>query len=364
MLSASTQLAWALIELRIQQLREAAGRDQQVARGLRDRTRLYHQADAATWRAAMRPQWWRQAGAEDISRVWRAASTWQHVDPRAAEARRVVVERLAERGVRVDPEAGGGPSPQDVAWLSDALDQAAVDRAARAAAEASADRAEQNDGVDRGSSTAIDGEVTEPARSRPSARDREQKAADHVRAVWPAERAERVLACKAWPALAHQLGQLEEQGHDVEGLLRGVPAFVDQAHTPAAFAYRSIDDRLDGLVDLGTQRSTGGAPAGPAADPVRESTPTAAAATVLGAEPVGPEAVAAAAGGAFDAGRAPAATPEAASDGQAAQVAAQAYPIPTSEAVAAAASQAEAGTPVSGTPAVVAQPTREEPVSR
>ena len=29
-------------------------------------------------------------------------------------------------------------------------------------------------------------------------------------------------------------------------LLRDVPAFVDQAHTPAAFAFRAIDDRLDG----------------------------------------------------------------------------------------------------------------------
>lgn len=40
----------------------------------------------------------------------------------------------------------------------------------------------------------------------------------------------------------NQLDQLEQQGHDVEVLLRGAAAFVDQAHTPAAFAYRSVDD--------------------------------------------------------------------------------------------------------------------------
>jgi hypothetical protein len=53
-----------------------------------------------------------------------------------------------------------------------------------------------------------------------------------------------------------QLDQLEQQGRDVGELLRGVPEFVDQAHTPAAFAYRSNVDRLDGLVDLGTQTSS------------------------------------------------------------------------------------------------------------
>lgn len=263
LITASTQLALALIELRIQQLRKAAQRDQELARQARDRTRLHHQADAATWRAAMRPQWWRRAGAEDISRVWRAASTWQHVDPRAAEARQVVIERLAERGVQVDPAAPGEPSPDDVAWLSDALDQAAADRAARAVAEASEERSERNADDQREAPTVIDGEASESRSTRlrqPTAREREQRAAGHVRAAWSAERAERVLACKAWPALAHQLGQLEEQGHDVEVLLHGVPAFVDRAHTPAAFAFRSIEDRLDGLVDLGTQRGTAGQP--------------------------------------------------------------------------------------------------------
>lgn len=49
-------------------------------------------------------------------------------------------------------------------------------------------------------------------------------------------------------AESRELGQLDQAGCNVEMLLRGVPDFVDRAHTPAAFAYRSIDDRLDGRV--------------------------------------------------------------------------------------------------------------------
>jgi hypothetical protein len=271
-INASTEFAMAMIELRIQRLREAARRDEEQARAAREQTRMHHQADSAVWRAAMRPQWWRDAGAEDIGRVWRAASMWQHVDPRAAEARQVVIDRLADRGVRVDPAAPSQPSPDDAAWLSDALDRAAADRSARAAADRAA-RAAAGD-AERGRArpgreqsampgdgpTVIDGEAGEaPATEQPrrSAQEREQRAAEHVRSAWSPERAERVIGCKAWGALVTQLDQLEEHGHDVEALLRGVPAFVDKAHTPAAFAYRSIDDRLDGLVDLGTQHRGG-----------------------------------------------------------------------------------------------------------
>ncbi|GAA1654331.1 hypothetical protein GCM10009828_099710 [Actinoplanes couchii] len=37
--------------------------------GRREQMRMHHRADSAVWRAAMRPQWWRDAGAEDIDRV-------------------------------------------------------------------------------------------------------------------------------------------------------------------------------------------------------------------------------------------------------------------------------------------------------
>lgn len=115
-INSTSDLTMSVIELRIQRLREAARRDEREA-AARDQARIHHQADAAVSKAAMRPQWWRDANADDISRVWRAASTWQHVDPRAAEARQVVVDRLADRGVHVDPAAPSQPSPQDVAWL-------------------------------------------------------------------------------------------------------------------------------------------------------------------------------------------------------------------------------------------------------
>jgi len=257
-IQSATVLAEAMIEVRIAALRRAAAQEREQAQQLRELARLQRQADAAVWRAAMRPQWWREAGAEDIGRVWRAASTWHHVDERAAAARQVVVDRLADRGVDIDPTERTTPSPDDVAWLSDALDRAA---AAPSEPEAGAGRTPRaSDGE------VIEGEFRESTPQSGQAKrrtaeqdraDREARSAERVRAVWPAERAERVISCRAWGALAHQLGQLEEAGHDVEALLRGVPDFVDRAHTPAAFAFRSIDDRLDGLVDLGTQPNSG-----------------------------------------------------------------------------------------------------------
>ncbi len=348
-INAASGLAMAVIDLRIQRLREAARRDEQEAGAAREQARMHHQADAAVWRAAMRPQWWRDAGPEDISRVWRAASTWQHVDPRAAEARQVVVERLAERGVHVDPAAPSQPSPQDVAWLSDALDRAAADRAAAGDAEPGQARPGHGRGTAPGENPAvIDGEVGQAPETQQPRRMAQRKAGEHVRAAWSPQRAERVIGCQAWEVLVNQLDQVEQQGHDVQALLRGVPAFVDRAHTPAAFAFRSIEDRLDGLVDLGTQRSSDTVPAAqpgttpavagssPAASAAGESrrpgpVPDPAATTLVDAvDQVPPDAVVGevqATGG----------------DGQAAQAAARAYPISTREAVAAAAEKGEAG---------------------
>jgi hypothetical protein len=378
-INAGSDLTMSVIELRIQRLREAARRDEREAAAARNQARMHHQADSAVWKAAMRPQWWRDANADDISRVWRAASTWQHVDPRAGEARQVVVDRLADRGVHVDPAAPSQPSPQDVAWLSDALDRAAADRAAAGDAEPGQARPGRGRGTAPGENPAvIDGEVgqaPEPQQPRRTAQEREQQASEHVRAAWSPERAERVIGCQAWGVLVNQLDQVEQQGHDVQALLRGVPAFVDQAHTPAAFAFRSIEDRLDGLVDLGTHRSSDTVPsAQPGPTPAATESNTAgesrrpgqvpdpaAVAPVVAVDQVAPDAV----GGEVQA---------TGGDGQAAQVAAQAYPISTKEAVAAAAEKAEAGE-AAGTGSAPAgarstpsrpgpQQTREEPRGR
>ncbi|GAB1692766.1 hypothetical protein [Krasilnikovia sp. M28-CT-15] len=165
-LTSGTQLAESLIELRIAALRRAVQQERDRERQVREQVRLFQQADAAIWRAAMRPQWWREAGAEDIGRVWRAASTWQHVDPRAAAARQVVVDRLAERGVHVDPAGQATPSPEDVAWLSDALDQAA---AGRAAAGRSGPQAREAGEATPGEGPVIEGE---PARAPRASRQR------------------------------------------------------------------------------------------------------------------------------------------------------------------------------------------------
>ncbi|WP_406083870.1 hypothetical protein OHA01_04205 [Micromonospora zamorensis] len=217
-IQAAGQLAQAAIEIRIAQLQRAARASEEQARRIRAQVRAAQQAGATVWRPATRPSWWRQASAEDIARAWRASTEWAAVDPRAQAAQRVIVVRLAEPGVHGDPQTGARPG--DEAWLSDQLDRAAMDDLDRPA------EARHDDAGER----------------RRTAQDRQEAMAVHVREVCTADRAERVIASAAWPALAYKLDQLERAGHDVRDLLRQVPGFVDRAHTPAAYAFRVVDD--------------------------------------------------------------------------------------------------------------------------
>ena len=265
-IQAAGQLAQVAIDVRVAQLQRAARASEERARQLRAQTRAAHQADAVVWRAASRPAWWRRASAEDIAQVWRSASAWAQVDPRAEAVRRLVAERLADRGVHINLTEGD--RPENAAWLSDALDRAAaldttVDGTRADGPAAASPRSPTTNtkapGAVPGSGSAKatpDPGGTPPSAGRPdpeelraaTARRREQMA-DHVRAAWPAERAERVLKSQAWPVLAYKLDQLKQQGHDVEDLLRRVPGFVDRAHTPAAYAFRVVDDAAQDLVE-------------------------------------------------------------------------------------------------------------------
>ncbi|MEU8024670.1 hypothetical protein AB0B88_20915 [Micromonospora haikouensis] len=227
-IQAAGQLAQVLIDARIAQLQRAARASEEQARQARAQARAAQQADAAVWRPAMRTAWWRTAGTEDIARVWRAASTWQHVDPRAQQARQTVVDQLAKRAGRATEKPEPAREPDDIEVLSDA-----VDRAVREATEQS----------------------WRPAMSAEAVRDRQERMAAEVRKAWPSgQRAERVLGCEAWGALAYTLDQAQQAGHDVQQLLHGVPSFVDRARTPGAFACRVVQDQLDGRIDLGTVR--------------------------------------------------------------------------------------------------------------
>lgn len=222
-IQAAGQLAQAAIEIRIAQLQRAARASEEQARRIRAQARAAQQAGATVWRPATRPSWWRQASAEDIARAWRASAEWAAVDPRAQAAQRVIVVRLAERGVHLHPQDGARPG--DEGWLSDQLDRAAVDD------------------VDRPAEAPPAGVRTDDAgERRRAAQERQEAMAVHVREVWSADRAERVIASAAWPVLAYKLDQLERTGHDVRDLLRQVPGFVDRAHTPAAYAFRVVDD--------------------------------------------------------------------------------------------------------------------------
>ncbi|SCF22537.1 hypothetical protein GA0070558_16014 [Micromonospora haikouensis] len=245
-IQAAGQLAQAAIEIRIAQLQRSARASEEQARRIRAQVRAAQQAGATVWRPATRPSWWRQASAEDIARAWRASTEWAAVDPRAQAAQRVIVVRLAERGVHVDPQTGARPG--DEAWLSDQLDRAAMDDVDRPA-DARPSEARHDDAGER----------------RRTAQERQEAMAVHVREVWSPDRAERVIASAAWPALAYKLDQLERAGHDVRDLLRQVPGFVDRAHTPAAYAFRVVDDyateqgaatpRADGNVEGDGERS-------------------------------------------------------------------------------------------------------------
>lgn len=227
-IQAASQLAQLLIEVRIAQLQRAARASEEQARQARAQARAAQQADAAVWRPAMRPGWWRTAGMKDIAKVWRAASTWQHVDPRAQQARQVVVDQLAKRTGQAGEKPESAREPDDIEVLSDAVDRAvreATDRAGR------------------------------PAMTVEAVRDRQERMAAEVRKAWPSgRRADRVLGCEAWGALAYTLDQAQQAGHDVQQLLRGVPGFVDRARTPGAFACRVVQDQLAGRIDLGTVR--------------------------------------------------------------------------------------------------------------
>ncbi|MEV4826482.1 hypothetical protein [Micromonospora sp. NPDC049274] len=235
-IQAAGQLAQVLIDARIAQLQRAARVSEEQARQIRAQARAAQQADAAVWRPATRPAWWRQASPDDIARAWRASSGWAVVDPRARRAQQVIAERLAERGVRVDPEAGG--RPEDTAWLSDQLDRAAVDDAPGSRPDPTEGRSDPAGGE-----------------QRHTARQRQEEMAIHVRAVWSPERAERVIGSPAWPALAYKLNQLKQAGHDVRDLLRQVPGFVDRAHTPAAYAIRVVDDYATDAEHTGENRA-------------------------------------------------------------------------------------------------------------
>ncbi|WP_434740664.1 hypothetical protein [Micromonospora sp. SH-82] len=218
------QLAGLLIDARIAQLRRAAKAGEEQSRQLRAQARAAQQADAAVWRRAMRPEWWRTAGTEDVVRVWRAASTWQHVDPGAQQARQMVVDQLAKRTGRVPGKRESAQEPDGVEVLSDAVDRAA------------------HEATDR------------PTRSAGAVRDGQERMTAEVRRAWPSgQRADKVLGCEAWDALASRLERAQRAGHDVQNLLRGVPDFVDRARMPAAFACRVVQDQLDGRNDPGAR---------------------------------------------------------------------------------------------------------------
>ena len=76
---------------------------------------------------------------------------------------------------------------------------------------------------------------------RPTGPDRAAMA-DLVRTAMPDTVADKVVGCRAWPALARRLGAWTDEGLPVADLLAGLPAGrVFQARTPAAYTAHLMD---------------------------------------------------------------------------------------------------------------------------
>lgn len=207
--NAASQMAGVILEYAAERLRRSAMQRQEQAAAARRLVAARHSMDRRVWEQARRPDWWRRAGAEDITAAWQAANTWAGVDPRAAEARQAMAEQLRRRGVPVDQAEA---RPGDEAWV-----RAAVGLEAREAAGETPSR-----DVERGEDRLVHTDV-----------DR-TRMAEHVRAARPGL-ADLVVGQEAWEALAFTMHRMEHQGRDVRRMLREMPD-ISRARTPAALA--------------------------------------------------------------------------------------------------------------------------------
>lgn len=218
-INAASGIAEALLAARTAQLRGAAEQSREHAQRVRAQVAAARRADAVVWRAASRALWWQKATAQDVARAWQAAHAWHHVDHGAADALRLMRQRLAERGVTVDER---GPAPVgDLRWLETALALAATEQALadrKTVLEAGFDHADAD-------------------------RDR---MAEMVRREWSPEAADSVLASEAWPAMAYRLHELEVLGGDLPAVLATVN--LEGARNPAALAEWQIENTINSML--------------------------------------------------------------------------------------------------------------------
>jgi hypothetical protein len=240
---AATQIATVIVQARAQKARELAEQRNEQARQYR--ASLEQQRDYASevWRRAERNDWWRRAQPADIQRLWESAAAWQHIDPRAADTLGNIRGRLAEMGVQVDDPR---TPPGDSAWIREAVNLAAEERMAQQASRGPQGRAQE--------STTAEADAGDPV-VRPSEernlhatavyqrlneQDQESIAAS-VRAGWP-DRAEDLITCQAWPALAGRIWERGQAGHDMTETVRLLSQNdISNARRPAALACWMFD---------------------------------------------------------------------------------------------------------------------------
>lgn len=218
------QVAETIVAVQANQLRRKALRTTIDARQERERVSAMRAAHSAVWQPALRRDWWNRATVDDISKAWQAAAVWHRADPRAAEARQVMTERLAQRGIDVQPEKMDAGDRQ---WLAVAL-QLAEQEKSRATTAGS-------EGNDRSS-------VDEPRFTHTDA-DRD-RIAEEVRQHCSRDKADQLLNCQAWPALAYRLHDFEHEGGSVDVALQRLPT-LSNAHTPAALAEWSVQHMIN-----------------------------------------------------------------------------------------------------------------------
>ena len=240
---AATQVATVIVQARAQKARELAEQRNEQARQYRATLEQQRGYASEVWRRAERNDWWRRAQPADIQRLWESAAAWQHIDPRAADTLGSIRGRLAEMGVQVeDPRT----PPGDAAWIREAVNLAAEERMARQSSRGPQGRAQEGATAeaDAGDPVARPSEERNlhatAVYQRLNEQDQESIAAS-VRDGWP-DRAEDLITCQAWPALAGRIWERGQAGHDMAETVRLLSQNdISNARRPAALACWMFD---------------------------------------------------------------------------------------------------------------------------
>lgn len=233
------------VQLAASRAQRAEAQDRHTAGDVADRLRTDRELAAAVWARSRSRKWLATAEPDELVAVWASARAWAPHDTRAARAVEALTRRVADLGV--DP----GPA----AAALDAGDTAALARM-----------------LEEGPGAAGPGkERADSGSNARSFEQREEAVLEVLRAEWSEPTLERITAGEAFPALAHKLGRLQDDGRDIHALLRSMPQsqlVAPEIRQPAAFAAWLVD-QYAAAEPVRTAAQGYAAPAGEAGPPPR-----------------------------------------------------------------------------------------------